>query len=321
MTELSSVERALLAGEDAGSGAVARYAGALVDWPTLWARERSASDWLCEPILPRARAVSTFSKAKAGKSLLAFDVAARLATGLRVLDRPTSERVTVLYVDLEMTEDDVHERLEEMGFKSGDDLSRLVYYLLPSLPPLDTPEGGRDLCELARAHDAALVVIDTTTTATTGRENDSDTIRDYWRHTGRPLKTDGRTVWRLDHAGKDVDRGQRGSSAKDGDVDVVWELTAREGSALRLRATHRRLGWVPERVDLVRMDDRDGLRHEIATESYPAGTADVVRLLDELGVPLDASQRGARAQLREASRSASNDVLMAALRYRRNGAS
>ncbi len=56
-----------------------------------------------------------------------------------------------LYLDCEMTPDDLRERLGDMGYGPGDDLEPLAYYSLPSLPPLDTPEGGA-VTELAREH-------------------------------------------------------------------------------------------------------------------------------------------------------------------------
>jgi hypothetical protein len=43
---------------------------------------------------------------------------------------------------MEMTLDDVHERLGDLGYGPDDDLERRNYHLLPALPPLDHPEGG-----------------------------------------------------------------------------------------------------------------------------------------------------------------------------------
>ncbi len=301
-----------------GVGTVERYGQSRVEWASLFAGRTDASEWMVEPMLPRGRAIATYAPAKAGKSLLALDVSASLATGRRVLDRAGGTPATILYIDLEMTEDDLRERLEDMGYGPDDDLSRLHYYLLPDLPPLDTAAGGRDLRDLAAAHDAEVVVIDTTTSATTGAENDADTIRAYWQHCGRLLKGDGRTVWRIDHAGKDLKRGQRGTSHKAGDVDVVWELTVRDGTSLRLQATHRRVRWVPDQVDLVRFDDP--LRHELAIESWPTGTSECAALLDKLEVPLDLGGRRVRQVFREAGHSAGNEIIAAAIRYRRRTA-
>ncbi|MCK9487491.1 MAG: AAA family ATPase [Dehalococcoidia bacterium] len=285
-----------------------------IDWPAFWSKDHHVAEWLVEPLLPLGRSISTYSRAKAGKSLLSLDVAARIATGRRVLDHPSGAPRSVVYLDLEMTETDLFERLEDMGYGPETDLSHLHYYLLPSLPPLDTADGGAALREIAAFHDAALVIIDTTSRVLAGAENESDTLRALYRHTGQLLKADGRTVWRLDHSGKDPERGQRGTSAKNDDVDLVWELSLREGG-IRLRATHRRQSWVPEFLDLVRAEEP--LRHERAAESWPAGAIALASRLDALLADRGISVRSARDLLREHGEGARNDVLAAALRYRR----
>lgn len=297
---------------------VDRHRDTLVDWSTFWDADRRGEDWLVEPLLPRGKSIATFSPAGSGKSLLSVDVCARAATGRKVLDQPVGEPLRVCYFDLEMNEDDLVERLGDMGYGPDDDLGRLFYYLLPNLPPLDTEAGGAEIRAIADHHDADLVVIDTTSRVLAGPENDADTIRDYHRHTGRGLKADGRTVWRLDHAGKDLERGQRGTSAKNDDVDIVWRLTDRDGSAIKLRATKRRLSWVPETLDLVRLEGP--LRHERGQDSWPAGTADAAKLLDSLDIPLDQGRQVTRRALKDAGHPMSNVVLAAALRWRREEA-
>lgn len=288
-----------------------------IDWGDFWSRDHKDEDWLCEPLIPRQRSVATFSPAKVGKSLLAIDVAAHLATGQRVFDQPAGDPIEVSYFDMEMTETDIFERLVDLGYGPEADLSHFHYYLLPDLPPLDTPEGADVLMATVTRDKAALVIIDTTGRVVEGKENDADTMRAYYRHTGRQLKAAGITVWRLDHAGKDPSRGQRGTSAKDEDVDLVWELTAREGNTVRLRATHRRQKWVPEQLDLVRLEEP--LRHELAAETtWPKGTEDVAAVLDQLAVPLDATTRTAVEALRAANNSKRRAVVVAALKWRKH---
>lgn len=307
-------ENATVASLTGGDGPPAQR-DSLIHWPDFWAADHNAEDWIVEPILPRGRSVSTYSPAGSGKSLLCLDVGACKATGKAILDQPAGEPEHVVYFDLEMTEGDLQERLREMGYGPDTDLSHLHYYLLPDLPPLDTAAGGAEIRRIAALHDAALVIIDTTSRVIAGPENDADTFRAYHRHTGQPLKADGRTVWRLDHAGKDLDRGQRGSSAKNDDVDLIWELVAREGGTVRLRAKKRRVSWVPETLDLVRLDDP--LRHHRAKETWPTGTAELAATLDRLSIPLDHGRGKARQALQAAEVPASNDVLNAALRWRR----
>ena len=211
-----------------------------IDWPDFWSHDFSADDWLIEPLVARGRQTAIYSSAKTGKSLLALDIAAAAATGKSVLGHSPQDPIAVVYVDLEMTEADLRERLVDLGYGPDDDLSRLSYFQLPELPGLDRDLGGEILVGTAVAHGAAMVVIDTMARAVQGEENNADTYRAFYWHTGRRLKAAGIALLRLDHQGKDANLGQRGSSAKVDDVDVVFKLTR----------THTRVPWVPPRSRL-----------------------------------------------------------------------
>ena len=123
-----------------------------------------------------------------------------------------------------MTPTDLYDRLTEFGYESTI-FDHLHYAQLPVIAPLDTPQGGIALCQAAHAVGAEIVIIDTTGRSVQGEENDAGTYQDFYRHTGMQLKRMGITWARLDHAGKDTTRGQRGSSAKNDDVDIVVNLT------------------------------------------------------------------------------------------------
>lgn len=287
---------------------------ARIDWGAFWTRERADSEYLVEPLLARGRSHAMFAGAKSGKSLLMLEVAAACATGRPVLDEGAREPLDVVYCDMEMTEDDLHERLDDLGYGPDDDLSRLHYYLLPALPALDTEAGGAVVEEIVRYRGAELVVFDTTSRVIAGNENDADTFRAFYRHTGMRLKRLGVTYARLDHSGKDPDKGQRGSSAKADDVDVVWKLDP-TSDGVRLKATHRRVAWIPEAIMLRRVSDP--LRHVQAAGSYPEGTFEAARLIEGLGLPLDVPVRTAMAALREAGTGRRTAIVTAALKYRR----
>jgi hypothetical protein len=152
------------------------WRSALIDWTAFWARDRQDLDWLVEPFIARGRAHALAAPAKTGKSLLTLEAVAALATGRSVLAQPAGDPVDVVYVDFEMTEDDLHERLTDLGYGTDDDLSHLHYHLLPSLPPLDTDAGGWVLEQMAGDHHAKLLVIDTIGRAVDGPENDAETF-------------------------------------------------------------------------------------------------------------------------------------------------
>ena len=285
-----------------------------IDWADFWSKDHTSEDWTIEPLLPRGRQVALYSPAKVGKSLLALDVCARAATGQAIFDQVLPAPLEIVYLDLEMTETDLFERLDDMGYGPETDLSHFHYYLLPSLPPLDTKQGGATLMEIVKRDKPDLVVIDTTSRVISGPENDADTLRNLYQHTGLLLKQRGITVWRLDHAGKDVKNGQRGTSAKNDDVDLVWELSGQE-TAFRLKATHRRQSWVPELVHLVREDMP--FRHEIVQQIWPSGTQNLVRLLEELDINQSLGAKSVRKLLREAGHGARNETISAAIRWRK----
>jgi hypothetical protein len=291
----------------------------LVDWPEAYGIGEDPAQWLAEPLIPDASAVAIFAKGGTGKSLLALWLAAGLATG-QGLTGP-AEAVDVLYLDYEMTIRDVVERLEDMGYDDPEALAHLHYASLPTLAPLDTAAGGAAIVSMAEHLKVSLVVVDTFGRAVTGDENEADTVRNWYRWTGQLLKTAGIGFLRIDHAGKDAKRGQRGTSAKNDDVDIVWEMTDRGHGEYLMQTTKRRVSWVQERVVLLRTDvngilgyrvrDDDGLRVRVdQVES-------VARLLDELGAPVDISRRKAIQLLRDNGCGRDGNAVGEAIKWRR----
>jgi 5S rRNA maturation endonuclease (ribonuclease M5)/KaiC/GvpD/RAD55 family RecA-like ATPase len=289
-----------------------------IDWAAFWARPAKDAEWAFEPIVPMGRGTAIYSTAKTGKSLLSLDIVAAAASGRSVLGQPPREPMRVLYLDMEMTADDLRERLEDLGYGASDDLNGLAYYQLPSLPPLDTELGGEVFLGLVQAHGAQAVVIDTMARAVAGEENSSDTYRDFYRHTGQRLKAQGVSLLRLDHAGKDIGKGQRGASSKADDVDVVFRLTAVSGSRFTLTRTHTRVPWIPAEISINRLEEPH-LHHVVATEtSWPAGTGEIAVLLDDLSVPLDATVTTAVKALKDGGQGKRRAIVIEALKFRKS---
>ena len=182
----------------------------IVDWLEAYGGGSEVARWLAEPLVPEGGAVALFAKGGTGKSLLALWIAAGIATGRGLAGE--LEPASVLYLDYEMRVSDVVERLFDMGYSDPSELHRLHYAALPTLPPLDTLEGGRAVLDIARHYKARLVVVDTFGRAVDGEEDRADTVRAWYRWTGQPLKSEGVAFLRVDHAGKDTKRGQRGTS-------------------------------------------------------------------------------------------------------------
>lgn len=282
-----------------------------IDWPKFWEQDRADVEWLIEPILARGRGHSFFAKQKTGKSLLML----YLATLLVKLG------YVVLYYDYEMSEADIYERLIDMGHGPESDFHRFHYDLLPDLPPLDTQHGARRLIGLVDdvqklyPDKHVVVVLDTMGRAVEGPENDSDTVRAFYSHTGLALKQRAVTWARLDHAGKNLEvTSARGSSAKGDDVDVVWEIQKMDrGYTLRREAA--RMSWVPPHVKLQLLDDP--LRFEVVAGLDPVGTPEFVALLDSHGADRDLSVRETRALMRSLNLKAPQSVVQATVRHRK----
>jgi hypothetical protein len=259
-----------------------------------------------------------FADGKAGKSLLALDMALALATGRGILKQLPGKPMRVMYIDQEMTPNDHEERVSDLGYDTDvDDLSRLIYYQLQDFAPFDTQEGGEQLCRLVEKDKPDLIVIDTTARVVEGSENDADTYRTMYRFTLQPLKAMGKTVLRIDHSGKDQGKGQRGSSAKNDDVDIVWRLTA-DSHGVTLHLDRQRIPWVPQKVEM----KRDGACHSMRNPwKISDAVADCIRDLDAVGAPLDISVRAAKTLLEESGyKGRGTDTRLDALGYRRRQA-
>lgn len=270
----------------------------LVNWKELYA-DQSTDEWLLEPLIPARRLTALFSPPKMGKSLLVLEVAVRISLGHETLGaKPPKGGVRVLYVDFENDpRGDVRTRLKAMGWQP-EHLGNLCYLSFPSLAYLDTAMGGLQLLAVAQHYGVALVIIDTISRAVQGEENDNDTWLGFYRNTGVRLKSAGIACLRLDHTGKDTSKGMRGGSAKYGDVDLVWSMTALSDDTFRLECTANRLP-VAEKLLTVRRKVGP-LRHEVDTSGIAGLVKEAVALLDKLDVPLSLGQKKARDALVDA---------------------
>ena len=275
----------------------------LVDWKTFWSLEHATEEWLAKPLIAKGRQTALFAGAKTGKSWLTLNVTAALATGKPILGQPAQPPIHVLYLDYEMIESDLYERLEQFGYTEDDDLSHLHYALIPNLPPLNTTEGASAIMKLVELTKAEVVVIDTTGRAIDGEENSADSYREFARTTGLSLKRSNIACIRTDHAGKDGGKkqGQRGSSAKNDDVDIVYRLD-KSDDGLTLKRTHTRISWVPETVSLVVEDFDDIISIRLRSKEQRGWTVKEIAIanrLDELGFPQDIGVNEVIRQLKD----------------------
>lgn len=231
-----------------------------LDFANATERVRKPADWLCEPLLERGRLVHLHAPAGAGKSLIALDICAALATGRSILGNPARKPIRVLYLDHENNEGDIFDRLEDLGYSDAWDLlaANMWYETFPDMPPLDTESGGIELKARVSAFGANLVVIDTLSRVVQGKENASDTYDDMYRLSLKALKRDGVTVLRLDHTGKNEDLGARGSSAKMSDVDDAWQMSLKAKETLEFKRVKSRHGKGVEQFKVRRSRNPSG---------------------------------------------------------------
>lgn len=293
-----------------------------LDWQALWADD-SEDEWIHYPLLPARRSVVIYSPPKVGKSLLVLEMAVAISRAGTFLGHRVERRWRVLYVDFENDpRGDVRSRLQAMGY-GPDDLDHLDYLSYPTMAGLDTERGSLELLEAVKAYGAEVVVIDTVSRAVEGEENSNDTWLGLYRRTGLKLKQAGVAMLRLDHTGKDESKGQRGGSAKSGDVDAVWKLTRVTDTRFRMECTDARLPIEAKSLHLTR-HTTPRLHHaadvlKVQTERE-AKVAHLVQLADSNDLPADAGRDRIKLLAQERGIKARNDVYAEVARVRKAAA-
>jgi hypothetical protein len=266
----------------------------LIDWEQLLSSAPIGADWLVYPLLEAGRATTLYAPAGEGKSLVSLEIAAGLASGRDAFRQPMT-RMDVVYWDYENDAQLLASRVRKMGYKA-DDLKRLHYYSFPETAGLDTKAGAAEIVAAADRHRARLVVIDTYATSVDGEENSADTARGFAKYVVAPLKARSIASLRLDHTGKDITKGERGTSAKRGDVDYSWQILKTGAESFTFKNTKNRPGHAPPEFYVVRRDE-PYLHHDV-DDDLLAGMDPVSRIiaeLDRFGLPLDVSRDQARA--------------------------
>jgi hypothetical protein len=251
------------------------------DWHALWADD-TEEDWIVEPLLPARRLIALYSAPKVGKSLLMLELAAAIASGRPILGTtPTPRRI--LYVDFENDpRTDIRQRLINMGYGPAD-LTNLTLLSYPNLASLDSEKGSQELMSAIEVYGAEVVIIDTVSRSIAGDENENDTWLDFFRHTGLKLKQAGVALIRLDHSGKDETKGQRGGSAKSGDVDAVWRMSKASDDLFDLVCEANRLPIAERSLTIRRLEEP--LRHEVVGNGYRAKREELLEAMTNAALP------------------------------------
>lgn len=288
-----------------------------LDWTAFLNGDVDPPEPLVGDMLYRGEHANICSAAKVGKSLLLQYISACLASRRAIFGTRHPTPLRVVYIDQENGDDDLRERLTEMGC-TDTDLQTLHYFTrTPSWPPFDHPDVSAALKEVG-ALEADLLVIDTMSKLIAGKENDAETFRAFHKYTLLPLKAANVAAILLDHVGKDPSLGARGSSAKSSDVDVLWRLERPEPDRLVLRLQDSRRRRIVDRIDLqIRQEPRlDIVLSQVSGEVRrrdDAVTATVDQLRD-LGATTDTSTRAAMELLAQSGNGCRRVVVVAAMR-------
>lgn len=204
---------------------------------------RPRPTWLIDGYLPANAWGALYAPPKVGKTHHALSLAVTAALGGTWAGR-TVEPLRVLYVMAEKPAL-ITERLEAWRRHLGTDLPD-TYVDVDIRPQLGEPDQVADLVALVQHHRSQLVVIDTLAPCMLGREENSakdmGPVCDALDHLA--AATDGGTVHVVHHAGKDVTKGMRGSSAILGAAHYTWQLS-RDGNYLKLVVDNLNAGKEP----------------------------------------------------------------------------
>lgn len=262
-----------------------------LDWEVAFKMDFTKVNWLPGKFIEVGQQVSLVGDGKVGKSLFILDWALKCASGKPFLGDKAHDPLTVMYVDRENSIRDIVTRLKALG-ATEDVLSRLVYKSFPQFTgTLDqSAKAASELVHLALHHKADIVILDTVSRFIGGKENENDTWLQLYQMVHARLKKNEVACVRLDHFGKDADKGSRGGSAKSQDVDTVWELkkvsettgsgngTVSTGTHLKMVRTHTRSGLGEDLFQITRLGQKvtDGMwipgrtTHKVSDEASVA---------------------------------------------------
>lgn len=307
-----------------------------LDWGTFLTQELPPPDWHAGRLCSQGQQVTVVGEGKAGKSMFCQEMAWRDAAGLAFLGDVEYRPRKVVYVDHENGHTDIQARFVSFG-ATPETLANLVYLSFPSHRPLDTEGGAADFLADVDRHQPDIVYIDTVSRVISDDENASAPWLAMYRLVTKHLKARGITSVRIDHFGKDHERGSRGSSAKSQDIDAVWELRSGDNDTLTLSRTFTRNGIGRSFYRLRRLGEIVGdqwrpgaTAHVLADEAArpeprPGEFIAAGHLADQLdaaGIALDLGRERVRALLKERHPNikATNTLLSEAIKLRKKRA-
>jgi hypothetical protein len=242
---------------------------------------KSTRAWLVDGLLPETGVGLASGQWGTYKTFVALDLAVAVMAGIAFIGAPVVRRGGVLFVAAEGASE-IPIRLRAVLKAKHGGIERVPFAWTHNCPRLVDGNAGEALAALAQtAHTRmmadfgvplALIVIDTIGSAAgyvkTGDENDTAINQAIMTRLATLSRISGALVLGIDHFGKTVETGTRGSSAKEAAADVVLALLGDRTvsgavSNMRLALRKSRAGQsgaeYPFAVRLVEIaDGRDG---------------------------------------------------------------
>ena len=216
--------------------------------------------WLVQSLLPERGSGLLSGQTATYKTFVALDIAAAVIAGNSFLNFPIRLNGGVLYVAAEGA-DTISLRVRAVIEEKYNDDGKIPLAWTNTSPRLVETSATVELCKIAaEAHEKMLsdfgvplrlIVVDTLTVAAgyekAGEENDSAVGQRVMTTLAQVAQNSNTFVLGVDHFGKTVESGTRGSSAKEAAADVVLALLADKTSSgvisnARLAIRKRRSG-------------------------------------------------------------------------------
>jgi len=179
--------------------------------------------------LPKQGKAMLYGQAKAGKSFLSIQLAQRISCGDDFLTIPT-EKASVLYLQFELGEGVLQARMKSTGQNYDN-----VYVGTTFSMKLDKSAGQEQLLNAVSAINPNVVILDPFYKLISGDENESHDVLTILNFLDDVIALYNCSIFIIHHAGKDLERGGRGSSVLEGWVDACLEMkrTSKKGEPLR----------------------------------------------------------------------------------------
>jgi AAA domain-containing protein len=211
------------------------------DGPELhWHSEEDSNvtrEWLVDGLLPQTGTGLISGQWGVYKTFVGLDLAAAVMAGLAFIDYPITRRGGILFIAAEGASE-IPIRLQAVLTEKYPNIKRAPFAWIDNCPRLLAPKAVDTLAAIARKAaehmqaefgvPLALILIDTIVDAAgyvrPGDENDAALAQRIMRCCADLSKQTDALVIGIDHFGKTVETGTRGSSAKEGRADVVPAL-------------------------------------------------------------------------------------------------